>query len=450
MDKNIKLLEGKILQVLLRLSGPLMGTAFVQMAYALTDIIWIGRIGTNAVAASGTVGMLIWFSNALMLIPRVGMSIRSSQAYGAGDLKATMKSFRNGFQLAILIGLGLCVLMIVFRNQIIGFFGLVPNVAEMAIQYLSIIALGFVFSFINPVLSASYNSMGNSVTPFRMNVIGLVLNIVLDPIMIFGFGFIPGMGIRGAAAATVFSQMIVTILFIVLIFKEKDLVYRSGLRKAIDREEMIGIIKLGAPSFFQSGIHSAVTMILNKYMAFYGAIPVAVYSVGSMIESISWMTTDGFSAALAAFTGQNYGAKNFGRIKEAFKLSTIIVTILGLFVTLCFFLFGDPLFRVFLPNDDAAIALGIKYLKIIGLSQVFMTIEIACTGVYNGIGEPKTPGIIGVVFNILRVPLALLLIPVFGVLGVWVSMSISAGLKGIVSIGILRGRVDRLLVARKA
>lgn len=450
MDKNIKLLEGKILQVLLRLSGPLMGTAFVQMAYALTDIIWIGRIGTNAVAASGTVGMLIWFSNALMLIPRVGMSIRSSQAYGAGDLKATMKSFRNGFQLAILMGLGLCVLMIVFRNQIIGFFGLVPNVAEMAIQYLSIIALGFVFSFINPVLSASYNSMGNSVTPFRMNVIGLVLNIVLDPIMIFGFGFIPGMGIRGAAAATVFSQMIVTILFIVLIFKEKDLVYRSGLRKAIDREEMIGIIKLGAPSFFQSGIHSAVTMILNKYMAFYGAIPVAVYSVGSMIESISWMTTDGFSAALAAFTGQNYGAKNFGRIKEAFKLSTIIVTILGLFVTLCFFLFGDPLFRVFLPNDEAAIALGIKYLKIIGLSQVFMTIEIACTGVYNGIGEPKTPGIIGVVFNILRVPLALLLMPVFGVLGVWVSMSISAGLKGIVSIGILRGRVDRLLVARKA
>lgn len=361
-----------------------------------------------------------------------------------------MKSFRNGFQLAILMGLGLCVLMIVFRNQIIGFFGLVPNVAEMAIQYLSIIALGFVFSFINPVLSASYNSMGNSVTPFRMNVIGLVLNIVLDPIMIFGFGFIPGMGIRGAAAATVFSQMIVTILFIVLIFKEKDLVYRSGLRKAIDREEMIGIIKLGAPSFFQSGIHSAATMILNKYMAFYGAIPVAVYSVGSMIESISWMTTDGFSAALAAFTGQNYGAKNFGRIKEAFKLSTIIVTILGLFVTLCFFLFGDPLFRVFLPNDEAAIALGIKYLKIIGLSQVFMTIEIACTGVYNGIGEPKTPGIIGVVFNILRVPLALLLMPVFGVLGVWVSMSISAGLKGIVSIGILRGRVDRLLVARKA
>lgn len=93
MDKNIKLLEGKILQVLLRLSGPLMGTAFVQMAYALTDIIWIGRIGTNAVAASGTVGMLIWFSNALMLIPRVGMSIRSSQAYGAGDLKATYEEF---------------------------------------------------------------------------------------------------------------------------------------------------------------------------------------------------------------------------------------------------------------------------------------------------------------------------------------------------------------------
>lgn len=444
MNKRNNLLEGKILPVLLRLSAPLMGTAFVQMAYSLTDIIWIGRTGTNPVAASGTVGILIWFSNALMLIPRVGMSIRSSQAYGAGNIEGTKRSFRNGIQLAVFMSTTLALIMLVFRKYIIGFFGLIPEVEKLAIDYLMIIAIGFVFSLVNPILSATYNSMGNSITPFRMNVIGLVLNIVLDPVLIFGIGPIPDMGIVGAGVATAFSQFVVTVLFILLILREKGIVYRSGLLKKPESEELMMIIRLGSPSFYQSGIHSAVTMVLNRYMAMFGAIPVAVYSVGSMIESVSWMTTDGFSSAISAFTGQNYGARHFDRIKEGFRLSIIIVTILGLLVTAAFFLFGDPLYRIFLPGDEEAIALGVKYLMILGVSQVFMTIEIACTGVYNGIGDPKIPGIIGVIFNLIRIPLSRILMPIYSVLGVWIAISVSTIIKGVVSLSILRGKVRKL------
>ncbi|MDO5718350.1 MAG: MATE family efflux transporter [Tissierellia bacterium] len=444
MNKNLNLLEGKILPVLLKLSAPLMGTAFVQITYVLADIIWVGRIGTEAVAASGTVGILIWFANALMLVPRVGLSIRGAHSYGAKDLESTKTIFRNGIQLAVIMGILLTLTTVIFKEGIIGYYGLADEVDRMAKDYLLVISFGFVLSFLNPVLSACYNSMGNSITPFRMNVIGLILNIALDPILIFGIGPIPGMGIVGAAMATVFSQLIVSILFIIIIKKSRDLIYRAGFFKQINISEMKKIIKLGLPGFLQSGVHSVAGMILNKYMAFYGAIPVAVYSVGSMIESVSWMTTDGISAAIAALVGQNYGAKREDRIKEAFRTSIVIVSILGILVTIAFYLFGDPIFRVFLPKDEEAIALGVKYLHIIGWSQVFMTVEIGSTGVFNGIGKPNIPGIIAVILNILRIPMAWIFMPIYGVLGVWISMSVSGILKGVFGFSILKGKIRKL------
>lgn len=446
MRQEIDLTKGSIFKNLAKLSAPLMATAFVQMAYILTDVVWVGRIGTKAVAASGTVSMIIWFSNALMLIPRVGLSIRAAQSYGAKDYEKTKLVLRTGTQLAIIMSLLLSLLVLIFNRQIIGFFSLEEEVSSMARVYMSIVAMGFIFSFLNPIISASYNSLGNSLTPFRMNVVGLIANIILDPVMIFGFGIVKGRGVAGAAIATVLSQAMVSILFVLLIIKSKDLIYRANIFARASFNELKEIILLGLPAFFQSGVHSVVGMVLNRFMANYGAVAIAVYSVGSMIEAISWMTTDGLSAAIAATVGQNYGAKLLDRIKETVRIGLKIVVALGLVVMVAFIVFARGLFNIFLPNDQEAVLLGIYYLYIIAPSQAFMTLEIGSTGVYNGIGQPNVPGILGIVFNIVRIPLSLILMPFIGLYGIWIAMSISSALKGVFSYGILRGKLKKLVL----
>lgn len=197
-----------------------MGTAFIQMAYSLTDTMWLGRFfvafnlmilflsltdtmwlgraSTKAVAAAGTAGNLMWFGSGLILITQIGLGVSVAQSYGRDDLDAVKKYISHGFQLDIFIAIIYSLLLFVFNSQIIGFFNLNDaEVIKMAEDYLRIIAIGLTFHFLNPIFSTTLNSTGNSVTPFKLNAIGLVVNMILDPILIFGWGPVPALGVSG-------------------------------------------------------------------------------------------------------------------------------------------------------------------------------------------------------------------------------------------------------------
>lgn len=186
-------------------------------------------------------------------------------------------------------------------------------------------------------------------------------------------------------------------------------------------------------------------MFLNRYVASYGAMPLAVASVGSNIESISWMTTEGFAAAITAFTGQNYGARFFQRVRSIYYTSMSLVGAIGIVATLVLLVFRYQLFHLFIPHDDQAISLGAIYLFIFGLSQFFMSVEIGASGFLNGIGDTRTPAITNSIFNVMRIPIARILMPIMGVAGVWVAMSLSSLLKGIVVFLLSRIRLKSVL-----
>lgn len=435
---KIDLLNDKILPSLIKLAMPLMATAFVLVTYNIVDMVWLGRLGTQAVAASGTVGTYVWLISAFMFIPRIGVSIRASQAYGAGDYEKTTHVFKNGLQLAILLSLVSTLVCLVFRKQLVSFYSLDSVTASLAVEYFTIISLGYIFSYLNPVLSASYNSLGNSLSPFKFNVAGLVSNIVLDPVLIFGLGPFPALGIRGAALATVLGQALVTLLFLGYIVREKGLLAKAKLISKPCASEFKKIFNLGYPGALRSAVQAMVAIVLNRFMAVYGAMPIAVYSIGNQIESISYMTSDGFASAIIAFTGQNFGAGRLARIKEMAKKAFSLMFIGGCIVMLAFSLFGKEIFSLFLPGDPLALEYGAYYLVILGISQPLMNIEIGTTGVFNGIGQPKFPSMVGAVFNILRIPLSLVLMKPFGVFGIWIAVTISSIIKGIVNYVFLR------------
>lgn len=434
MSKNLDLKEGKIRSTLVKLALPIMGTSFIHMAYNLTDIMWLGRLSTGAVAAAGTAGFFLWFGSSLVMITQVGVGVNVAQYIGRNDSESAKKYITNGFQLDIFIALLYSLFLFSFRHNIIGFFNLQDsNVIQMAIEYLTIISIGIIFHFLNPIFSAALNSTGNSITPFKINTIGLVANIILDPLLIFGVGPLPQLGIKGAALATIMSQFVVTILFVILGKAFNNIYSHVSLLSKPDMQIVKSIMKLGFPPFLQTGLHAVINMILTKIIAQFGPVAVAVQSIGSQIESISWMTSEGFSSSISAFVGQNYGAKKLERIKEGYKQGMQILGSIGIFTSLLLIFAAKFLFAIFVPNDPIAINEGVIYLRILGLSQFFMCIEIGTIGAFNGLGKTLQPTVNGVVLNVLRIPFALILSStVLGLSGVWWSISISSILKGII------------------
>lgn len=434
MTNNINLTEGKIRRTLVKLALPIMGTSFIQMAYNLTDIMWLGRLSTDSVAAAGTAGFFLWFGSALIMIAQVGVGVNVAQLYGKGDLEGTKKYISNGLQLNLFIAILYSLFLFVFRHRIIGFFNIQEaHVIEMAVEYLSIISIGITFHFLNPVFSAILNSTGNSITPFKINTIGLIANMVIDPILIFGFGPLPPLSIKGAALATIMSQFFVTAIFLIIGKKYNTIYSHVKLFNKPNFDIVKNIIKIGVPPFAQVGLHAVIAMIITKILAGFGPVAIAVQSIGSQIESITWMTADGFSAAISAFVGQNFGAGKIKRIKDGYIQGIQILGAIGIFTTL-FLIFGAKiLFSIFVPDDPIAIKEGITYLRILGLSQFFMTIEIGTTGAFNGLGKTLFPTLNGTVLNGLRIPAAIILSKtILGLSGVWWAISFSSILKGVI------------------
>lgn len=434
MTQSNRLTEGGIFQALVRLALPIMGTSFAQMAYSLTDILWIGKVGSSAVAAVGTAGFFTWLGMAFILIPKIGAEVGVAQSIGRNDKVEIKHYIRHSLQMIVFLAVIYSSILILFRNQLIGFFDLGDaEVINMATSYLVIIGSGILFYFINPVFTAIFNGYGDSTTPFLINLVGLVLNIILDPILILGWGKVPAMGVVGAGIATISAQFIVTLIFVFRIRKNVPIFEKVNFLKKPDFYHVRRIVKLGLPVAVQSGSFSIFAMFIAKIIAQWGPIPIAVQKVGSQIEAISWMTASGFQTALGAFVGQNYGANKWNRIYKGYISGIGIVSIIGLFAT-CLLIFGaEPLFSLFIDEEEA-IRQGAIYLQILGFSQLFMCVEIATAGAFNGLGRTVPPSIVGILFTGLRVPAALILSAesILGLEGVWWSISLSSVFKGVI------------------
>ena len=431
MRKKIDLLEGPIAGTLARLAFPIMGTSFIQMGYNLVDMIWIGRLGSNAVAAVGAAGMFMWLANGLTMIPRIGGQVSVGQRLGAGNPEEGAEFARGALRMGTFLGILYGVISLLLNKQLIGFFNLnSPDVIWDARVYLMITCGIIVFSFLDQVIGGILAAMGNTVTTFRVTTVGLVINLILDPILIFGIGPLKGMGVAGAAFATVFAQIIVFVLYLKAVWKEPVIFGRIHLFLKTPREHIREIVKIGLPSAMQDALMSMISMVIARFIAGWGDAAVAVQKVGSQIESISWMMAGGFSTAVNAFIAQNYGAGKKKRIKKGYRKAIEIMAVWGVITTLLLWVFPEFFFKIFIKEPDV-IPMGVDYLRIIGISEIFMCLEGAATGAFQGIGKTVPPSVTGILFNALRIPAAMLLSATgLGLNGVWWALILSCMFKG--------------------
>lgn len=438
MEGRIDLTEGRITEKLIKLSLPIMGTSFIQMAYNMIDMIWVGKAGSNAVAAVGTAGFFPWLAMAFILISKVGAEVKVSQSIGRGDKKHTKAYIKSSIEINIILAILYTIALIVFCDPLIGFFKLGDaEVIRMSKEYLIIMALGMVFYFINPVFTGIFNGLGNSKTPFIINTIGLITNIVLDPVLILGWGGAPVLGVAGAAIATVFAQIVVAACFLVVILRSKEDYFKIKIFKKIDLDYYKILFRLGTPVAIQNGMFTIFSMFIGRIVASWGPVPIAVQKVGSQIEAISWMTAEGLAVSVGTFIGQNYGAKKYDRIGKGFKITLVLAVIVGTLASLLLIFAGEQVFSLFISESEA-VAGGKDYLRILGFSQIFMCIEITTAGAFKGFGRTSIPSVIVTVLTGARVPLAYIISKpeLLGINGVWWSITLTSVLKGLLMISI--------------
>lgn len=428
------LTTGNYKRQLRSLAAPIIGTSFIQMAYVLTDIAWVGRLGNESVAAIGVVGVLTWFIASIGVMNKIGAEVRVAQAIGTKDSAKAALMASHTTSLAIWLGLLMLLLAVLLGPSIIALYGLEKHVTRMAEGYLFIYISAMIPFFLSLALSGCYNAAGHSKIPFKANSVGLILNMILDPLMIF---VLHG-GIRGAALATAISETVVCAILLWERGYGKRILSGWQLMVRLRKRETLDIISVGLPVSLLNCCFSIINFIIGTFATRVGgSLGATIITTGGQIEAISWNTSQGFSTALSAYVGQNYSAGKKHRIWAGYRYIGRITGIIGLCATLLFVFFGGFIFYLIVP-EYAVFQEGGTYLRISGYSQLFMMAEITTQGLFYGTGNSSIPATISVVGNVLRIPLFFLFetfIP--GLSAVWWSITISSALKGSVALALL-------------
>lgn len=432
MEGNLT--KGPILKTLTKLAIPIMASSFLGTLYNITDMAWIGLLGSKAVAGVGVGGMFTWLSQGLAAMARMGGQVQVAQCIGRGERDRAHGFAQAAVQLATLMGMAYAVISLLFTRQMVAFFQLTdPEAQTAALAYTKIACGLIVFSFLTLTMTGLYTAQGDSKTPFLANLIGLVTNMILDPVLILGPGPFPKLGVVGAAIATVTAQAIVMTIMILGVFiqKKENVLKGISLTAKIPKEYLSGICRIGIPTAIQGMAYCAISMVLTRMVSAYGAEAVATQRVGGQIESISWNTADGFAAALNAFIAQNYGAGKMDRVRKGYRASLWTVGIWGLLISFVFICFPKAIADIFF-HEPKAVATAVGYLVIIGFSEAFMCVELTTVGALSGLGRTRLCSIISIAFTSARIPLAIILGGLIGLSGIWWALSITSIIKGII------------------
>lgn len=433
--KKIDLTQGNVIKVLTALALPIMGSSLLQFTYNLIDMLWVGWLGSNAVASIGSSSFFIGLGHSINSLVVIGTGIKVSHAIGEKNNKDIKKYINSGIVINFVISIIYALILIIFGKSFISFLTLNNEFVERnSYYYLVMNAPILFFSFFNFLYTRIFSSFGNNGDSLKINAIGMIINIILDPIFIYIFK----LGVLGAAVATLISNVVMFILYRI----KSNGVLHYNKEIGIDKEKVMEIIKLGFPMAFQRVLFTIVNIILAKIIAIFGTSSIAAQKIGAQIESITYMVIGGLNGAIASFTGQNFGANKFKRIKQGYYTALLLGIIYSMIMSIIFIISKEAIIRLFIREKNT-ILIASGYLQAVAFSQSFSTIEMVSNGLFTGLGMPKIPAIISIVFTVLRIPIALILIRIFGVDGVWWSIAISSILKGVAAYSIYLIKVRR-------
>ena len=446
MEGNLT--KGPILKTLTKLAVPIMASSFLGTLYNITDMAWIGLLGSKAVAGVGVGGMFTWLSQGLAAMARMGGQVHVAQCIGRGDRERAHGFAQAAVQLAAFMGMAYAILSLLFTRQMVGFFQLADAQAHAAAMSYTRIACGLiVFSFMTLTLTGLYTAQGDSKTPLIFLIVASVLNVILDLIFVLSFGW----GVVGAGVATAFSQLISALACIIYAYKSNTYFKLKKKNIKLNGNIIKKSCKLGIPVALQNSLIAFSLIVLQKVVNGYGATFTTAFTVVSRIETLVQQPFMSLGAAVSTYTGQNIGAGLKDRVRKGFNSATLVSSIFALAIGVVFWIFAPSIASIF-GKDADVIRIGANGLRITCCFYIFLGLIYTTRNVLNGAGDAMFSLFTGIVECIGRVGFAypMTLIPFMGKYGVFYATGLTWFLNGMFSlIRYKRGKWKKIDVISK-
>ncbi len=428
--------EGPIFRAVWRLGWPAVTSMFFETFLSITDAFWVGKLGASEMAAVTSSMFPIWTVFSLLTIIPIGVVAIISRAVGAGATGEVSRVARQSLIFAVLAAIVFSVLGYLLTPMLFRIMHTDADVTRMGIGYLRIFFVGIVFFFLNDTLSGIFRAAGDTKAHLIASSTAVIVNIGLDPLLIFGLGPFPRWGTAGASVATDIAAACGTAVYVIMILRGR-LKYPLGFRRH-DRPDfrLAGtIVRIGFPTAISGTIFSVVYIFLNRIVAEFGTKSIAALMIGHRMESLSYLTSSGFYMAASTLVGQNLGAAKIVRAEQSAWTAVGIAAGLTTLFGAVFLLFPRALAGFFI-SDPEVIAVAVEYLRIMALSQMFMAIEIVLEGAFAGAGNTIPPMAISLPGSFARLPLAYYLCFTLGmgITGMWWALTITTWAKAIAAI----------------
>lgn len=413
-----------MLPLIFKMALPAVAAQFVNLLYSIVDRVYIGHIpgiGTDALAGVGVTTSLIVLISSFSAIVGGGGAPLAAIALGQGDRQRAGKILGNGFVLLILFTLFTSIIAYTFMEPILLFTGASKNTLGYAVDYLSIYLLGTVFVQISTGLNTFINAQGRPAIAMFSVLIGALLNIILDPIFIFSFG----MGVKGAALATIISQACSAAWVLSFLFSRRASLPLEKRYMKLKKKIILSMLALGVSPFIMASTESLVGFVLNSSLKEFGDIYVSALTVLQSAMQFASVPLTGFSQGFVPIVSYNFGHGNSQRVKECFRIALITMFSFNLLLMLLMILFPSTVASAF--TSDAKLIDTVRWTMPVFLGgMTIFGLQRACQNMFVALGQARISIFIALLRKvILLIPLALLLPHFWGVTGVYAAEAIS-------------------------
>jgi putative MATE family efflux protein len=436
------MVSGSIDRAILHLGAPAAMAALLQAGFLVVDTFWLGRVGPIALAAASTAGFTMWLAQTLGDGAAAGSGSVLARAIGAEDEAGAGRSAIAGHTLAVWGSAIVSAVGLLLSHATFAFMGTDAMVTGEGLKYMWVVFAGMPLYFLFVWLSAAFRAVGDAQTPLRLLALAAVVNLIVDPLLIFGAGPLPGLGVTGAALATVASWLVASA-------RGWQLLGRLGIRPRVfaffkpPLDETWRALKVGLPLGLEGALFSLIYILLTRVITDFGTPAVAALGVGHKLEVLNYFVCAGMGAAATTLVGQNLGAGESRRaIRCAWRSLFLTCLPVGV-ITVLLVAFPKVAIGVF-SGDSEVISVGVTYVLLVGMTQLFMAAEVVMLGAFAGTQWTAWPAVIVVVLTALRVPMSMWLVARgWGVEAVWFAIASTTVVKGAILAALFGVRYGR-------
>ncbi|MFC1571453.1 MATE family efflux transporter [Candidatus Margulisiibacteriota bacterium] len=406
------------------LAIPMIISNLLQAAYNLVDMVWVGRLGAEALAAVSMSGQILMITIFIMIGVGIGTTALVARSFGAKQTdeanKIALQSLIMGFFGAVIFG----VIGYYFSPAMLKALGASPEVLQLGVGYMQVLFAGIIVMFCLFFVAAILQGAGDAATPMVILGFSVVLNVILDPLLIFGIGIFPRLGVVGAAWATVIAEAIGSIIALEILLRGRSRIHVRLSNFKVDFGVMWRILKIGIPASMQMILRGMMGIVLIVIVAGFGTVAIAAYGVGMRLTMLAMMPGFALGAAAGTMVGQNLGAQKPDRAVASAWTAVGIYFVFMAVISSTFFFLAPQLMQIF-NNQPEVISIGSQFLRIVSLGMLFVSVGLILGRAVSGAGDTMHPMLFTfIALWLVQIPLAFVLarFTPLGLTGVWVAI----------------------------